>query len=218
HFDQSMEPVLELPKALEEKADSPGDHGSQDPTFLKGGNGAAVQGQPSPCGEEPPCQQLSFRQETLDQQVLEYMEVALFLSPEEQQRRWLAILTTFLKACEQSDGSINFPNIQLLASETSSFLVKEIKKKMNGNSVEDARLLVWQFLQWKGELDSDGYLLLKSIYSLSLYTSVRERLKEFKDVYFQQHSPCGLSYCWQNGGLCLKQETCFILWASMLQE
>ncbi|KAG8137761.1 hypothetical protein E2320_004976, partial [Naja naja] len=146
---------------------------AQDKTCT-GGNGAAVKGQPSHCGEESLCQQLSFRQETLDRQVLEYMEVALFLSPEEQQRRWLAILTTFLKAWEQSDGSIYFPNIQLLASETSSFLVKEIKKKMNGNSVEDARLLVWQFLQWKGELDSDGYLLLKTIYSLSLYTSEQE--------------------------------------------
>ncbi|XP_070799266.1 WD repeat- and FYVE domain-containing protein 4 [Pituophis catenifer annectens] len=174
HFDQSMEPVLELPKALEEKADSPDEHGSQDPTLPEGGHGSAVREQPSQCSEEPPHQQLSFRQETLDRQVLEYMEVALFLSPEEQQRRWLTILTTFLKAWEQSDGSVYFPNIQLLASETSSFLVKEIKKKMNGNPAEDARLLVWQFLQWKGELDSAGYLLLKSIYSLSLYTSEQE--------------------------------------------
>ncbi|XP_032082434.1 WD repeat- and FYVE domain-containing protein 4 isoform X3 [Thamnophis elegans] len=170
HFDQSMEPVLELPKALAEKADSPDEHGSQDPTLPKGGHGAAVRERST----EPPCQQLSFRRETLDRHVSEYMEVALFLSPEEQQRRWLPILAAFLKAWEQSDGSIYFPNIQLLASETSSFLVKEIKTKMNGNPAEDARLLVWQFLQWKGELDSAGYLLLKSIYSLSLYTSEQE--------------------------------------------
>ncbi|KAM3836501.1 WD repeat- and FYVE domain-containing protein 4 [Vipera latastei] len=169
-----MEPVLELPKPLEEKADSPEEHGSQDPTLPEGGNGAAAKVQPSGRSEEPPCQQLPFRPETLDRQVLEYTEAALFLSPEEQQRRWLSILATFLKAWERSDGSIYFPNILLLASETSSFLVKEIKKKMNGNPTEAARPLVWQFLQWKGELDSDGYLLLKSIYLLLLYSSEQE--------------------------------------------
>ncbi|XP_039224532.1 WD repeat- and FYVE domain-containing protein 4-like isoform X2 [Crotalus tigris] len=169
-----MEPVLELPKPPEEKADSPEEHGSQDPSLPEGGNGTAAKAQPSHRSKEPPCQQLPFRPETLDQQVLEYMEAALFLSPEEQQRRWLSILTTFLKAWERSDGGICFPNIPLLASETSSFLVKEIKKKMNGNPTEAAGPLVWQFLQWKGELDSDGYLLLKSIYLLSLYSSEQE--------------------------------------------
>ncbi|XP_025028372.1 WD repeat- and FYVE domain-containing protein 4-like, partial [Python bivittatus] len=169
-----MEPVLELPKQLEEKTDSPDEHGSQDPILPEGGNVMAIKEQPSHCSEEYSCQQLSFLKETLDRQVLEYVEVALFLSPEEQQRRLLAILTIFLKAWEQSDGSIYFPNIQLLASETSSLLVKEIKKKMNGNPAEEAQLLVWQFLQWKADLDSDGYLLLKSIYLLSLYTSEQE--------------------------------------------
>ncbi|XP_063160442.1 WD repeat- and FYVE domain-containing protein 4 [Candoia aspera] len=177
----------------------------------------AIKVQPSHGSEENPCQPLSILKETLDRQVLEYMEVALLLSPEEQQRRLLAILSIFLKAWEQSDGSIYFPNIQLLASETSSLLVKEIKKKMNGNP-EEAQLLVWQFLQWKTDLDSAGYLLLKSVYLLSLYTSEQElqwniiksglpvTLLQCLYLFFVFPWEVALGYSEENQGECETQE------------
>ncbi|NXN76147.1 WDFY4 protein, partial [Himantopus himantopus] len=104
--------------------------------------------------------------ETLGRQFVEYEQMAPFLIPEEQQRRLLDFLPFFLKAWEQSAGVIVFPNIQLLASEVSKLLTKEIKRNLNGKPAEEARLALEQLLQQKGEAE-DGRLLLKSVYLLS---------------------------------------------------
>ncbi|NXP47087.1 WDFY4 protein, partial [Heliornis fulica] len=104
--------------------------------------------------------------ETLAREFVEYEQVAPFLIPEEQQRRLLDFLPLFLKTWEQSAGVVVFPNIQLLASEVSKLLTKEIKRNLNGKSAEEARLALEKLLQWKGEA-KDGHLLLKSVYLLS---------------------------------------------------
>ncbi|NXE10849.1 WDFY4 protein, partial [Lophotis ruficrista] len=104
--------------------------------------------------------------ETLGRQFVEYEQVAPFLIPEEQERRLLGFLPLFLKAWEQSAGVIVFPNIQLLASEVSKLLTKEIKRNLNGKPAEEARLALEQLLKHKGEAE-DGHLLLKSVYLLS---------------------------------------------------
>ncbi|XP_031463573.1 WD repeat- and FYVE domain-containing protein 4 isoform X1 [Phasianus colchicus] len=104
--------------------------------------------------------------EALCKQFVEYEQVAPFLIPEEQQRRLLDFLPLFLKAWEQSAGVIVFPSVQLLASEVSKLLTKEIKRTLNGKSAEEARLALEHLLQQKGEVE-DGHLLLKSVYLLS---------------------------------------------------
>ncbi|NXP81494.1 WDFY4 protein, partial [Ramphastos sulfuratus] len=104
--------------------------------------------------------------ETLNRQFVEYEQMVPFLIPEERQRRLLDFLSLFLKVWEQSPGVIVFPNIQLLASEVSKLLTKEIKKNLNGKPAEEARLALEQLLQQKGEAEN-GHLLLKSAYLLS---------------------------------------------------
>ncbi|NWR71124.1 WDFY4 protein, partial [Centropus unirufus] len=104
--------------------------------------------------------------EDLARQFVEYEQVSQFLIPEEQQRRLLDFLPLFLKAWDQSAGVIVFPNIQLLASEVSKLLTKEIKKTLNGKPAEEARLALEQLLQQKEE-GGDGHLLLKSVYLFS---------------------------------------------------
>ncbi|XP_010219139.1 PREDICTED: LOW QUALITY PROTEIN: WD repeat- and FYVE domain-containing protein 4 [Tinamus guttatus] len=104
--------------------------------------------------------------ETLARQFVEYEQVAPFLIAEEQKRRLLDFLPLFLKAWEQSAGTIVFPNIQLLASEVAKLLTKEIKKNLNGKPAEEARLALEQLLQQKREVE-DGHVLLKSVYLLS---------------------------------------------------
>uniref|UniRef100_H0ZCV3 Uncharacterized protein n=1 Tax=Taeniopygia guttata TaxID=59729 RepID=H0ZCV3_TAEGU len=61
---------------------------------------------------------------------------------------------------------ILFPNIQLLASEASKLLTKEIERNLSGKPAEEARLALEQLLKQKGEA-GDGHLLLKSVYLLS---------------------------------------------------
>ncbi|NXK94622.1 WDFY4 protein, partial [Formicarius rufipectus] len=104
--------------------------------------------------------------ETLAKQFVEYEQMAPFLIPEDQQRRLLDFLPLFLKAWEQSTEVVVFPNIQLLASEVSKLLTKEIKRNFNGKPAEEARLALEQFLQQRVEAE-DGHLLLKSVYLLS---------------------------------------------------
>ncbi|XP_071604885.1 WD repeat- and FYVE domain-containing protein 4 isoform X2 [Heliangelus exortis] len=104
--------------------------------------------------------------ETLGRQFVEYEQVAPFLIPEEQQKRLLDFLLLFLKAWEVSAGVIVFPNIQLLASEVSKLLTKEIERNLNGKPAEEARLALDRLLQQKGEA-KDVHLLLKSVYVLS---------------------------------------------------
>ncbi|XP_021253682.1 WD repeat- and FYVE domain-containing protein 4 isoform X2 [Numida meleagris] len=117
-------------------------------------------------GKDKMPQSHTLQWETLGRQFVEYEQVAPFLIPEEQQRRLLDFLPLFLKAWEQSAGVIVFPNIQLLASEVSKLLTKEIKRTVNGKSAEEARLALEHLLQQKGEVE-DGHLLLKSVYLLS---------------------------------------------------
>ncbi|KAK4820577.1 hypothetical protein QYF61_001817 [Mycteria americana] len=159
HF--SMDKAAELTWQLE---DSPGKAGQQEQS-PDDGDKAEVPGQPAHSKDKPP-QSHTLQWETLGRQFVEYEQVAPFLIPEEQQRRLLEFLPLFLKAWEDSAGVMVFPNIQLLASEVSKLLTKEIKKNLNGKPAEEARLALEQLLQQKGEAE-DGRLLLKSVYLLS---------------------------------------------------
>ncbi|XP_055577181.1 WD repeat- and FYVE domain-containing protein 4 isoform X4 [Falco biarmicus] len=129
------------------------------------GDKAEELGRPAHDKDKPP-QSHNLQWENLGRQFVEYEQVAPFLIPEEKQRRLLEFLPLFLKAWEQSGGVIIFPNIQLLASEVSKLLTKEIKRNLNGKPAEQARLALEQLLQQKGEAE-DGHLLLKSVYLLS---------------------------------------------------
>ncbi|XP_071420399.1 WD repeat- and FYVE domain-containing protein 4 isoform X5 [Pithys albifrons albifrons] len=129
------------------------------------GDIAEVPEQPAHSKDKLP-QSHTLQWETLGKQFVEYEQVAQFLIPEDQQRRLLDFLPLFLKAWEQSAGVVVFPNIQLLASEVSKLLTKEIKRNLNGKPAEEARLALEQFLQRKVEAE-DGHLLLKSVYLLS---------------------------------------------------
>ncbi|XP_056350777.1 WD repeat- and FYVE domain-containing protein 4 [Oenanthe melanoleuca] len=144
--------------------DSPGSAGQQEQS-PGGGDTAEVLEQPAHSQDEPP-QSHPLLWETLGKQFVEYEQMAPFLIPEDQQRRLLEFLPPFLKAWEQSAGAVVFPNIQLLASEVSKLLTKEIKRNLNGKPAEEARLALEQLLQQKGEA-GDGHLLLKSVYLLS---------------------------------------------------
>ncbi|XP_035394817.1 WD repeat- and FYVE domain-containing protein 4 [Cygnus atratus] len=149
--------------------DSPGKAGQQEQSPGEVDKAEPL-GQPAHSKDELP-QSHTLQWETLGRQFVEYEQVAPFLIPEEQQRRLMDFLPLFLKAWEQSAGVIVFPNIQLLASEVSKLLTKEIKKNLNGKPAEEARLALEQLLQQKGEVE-DGCLLLKSVYLLS-QTDVR---------------------------------------------
>ncbi|XP_026707231.1 WD repeat- and FYVE domain-containing protein 4 [Athene cunicularia] len=156
-----MDKAAELMWELE---DSPGKAGQQEQSPADVDK-AEVPGQPAHSKDKPP-QSNTLQWETLGRQFVEYEQVAPYLISEEQQRRLLDFLPLFLKAWEQSAGIIVFPNIQLLASEVSKLLTKEIKRKINGKPAEEARLALDQLLQQKGEAE-DGRLLLKSVYLLS---------------------------------------------------
>uniref|UniRef100_A0A8C3MEA8 Uncharacterized protein n=1 Tax=Geospiza parvula TaxID=87175 RepID=A0A8C3MEA8_GEOPR len=81
-------------------------------------------------------------------------------------KTYIIFLPLMIGAWEQSAGVIVFPNIQLLASEVSKLLTKEIKRNLNGKPAEEARVALEQLLKQKGEA-GDGHLLLKSVYLLS---------------------------------------------------
>ncbi|XP_060131096.1 WD repeat- and FYVE domain-containing protein 4 isoform X1 [Zootoca vivipara] len=148
-----MEAELEFPKQLEE--DSPDKNAGQDQT----------QTEPAELSKKDPSECPPFLWETLSKQFMEYGE----MDPAELQSQLLTFLPIFLKAWDQSAGNICFPNTHLLASETSKLLAKEIKKKLNGKPAGEAQLAVWQFLQRKEEEEpADGYVLLRSVYLLSL--------------------------------------------------
>ncbi|KAF2979672.1 hypothetical protein EK904_003027 [Melospiza melodia maxima] len=163
-----MDQAAELLWQLEESPDNTGQQ-EQSP-----GDGDTAEGleQPAhskdeqPHGKDEPLQSHTILWDTLGKQFVEYEQVAPFLIPEEQQRRLLEFLPLFLKAWEQSAGVIVFPNIQLLASEVSKLLTKEIKRNLNGKPAEEARLALEQLLKQKEEA-GDGHLLLKSVYLLS---------------------------------------------------
>ncbi|OWK58185.1 WD repeat- and FYVE domain-containing protein 4 [Lonchura striata] len=156
-----MDKAAELMWQLEESPDNAGQQ-EQSPDD---GDTAEVLEQPAHSKDELP-QSHTLLWETLGKQFVEYEQVAPFLMPEDQQRKLLEFLPLFLKAWEQSAGVITFPNIQLLASEVSKLLTKEIERNLNGKPAEEARLALEQLLKQKGEA-GDGHLLLKSVYLLS---------------------------------------------------
>ncbi|XP_041874799.1 WD repeat- and FYVE domain-containing protein 4 isoform X4 [Corvus kubaryi] len=156
-----MDKAAELVWQLEDTSDKAGQQ-QQSPDD---GDTAEALEQPVHSKDELP-QSHTLQWETLGKQFVEYEQVAPFLIPEDQQRRLLEFLPLFLKAWEQSAGVIVFPNIQLLASEVSKLLTKEIKRNLNGKPAEEALLSLEKLLQKKGEA-GDGHLLLKSVYLLS---------------------------------------------------
>ncbi|XP_058155114.1 WD repeat- and FYVE domain-containing protein 4 isoform X2 [Dasypus novemcinctus] len=99
--------------------------------------------------------------ETLERKFLEFKQLT-FRSPEERRKSLLALLPLFLKAWEHSVGIICFPSLQRLAEDVSSQLAQELQEALVGKPAEQARAAAGQLLQWKGDADQGGYLLLKS--------------------------------------------------------
>ncbi|XP_025736364.1 WD repeat- and FYVE domain-containing protein 4 isoform X2 [Callorhinus ursinus] len=104
--------------------------------------------------------------EMLERKFLEYQKLA-HESPAEHQQSLLNLLPLFLKAWENSVGIICFPSLQRLAEDTSNQLAQEIQKALVGKPAEQAREAAGQLLRWKGDVDQDGYLLLKSVFVLT---------------------------------------------------
>ncbi|XP_064125927.1 WD repeat- and FYVE domain-containing protein 4 isoform X4 [Loxodonta africana] len=55
----------------------------------------------------------------------------------------------------------------MLAEDVSHQLAQDIQKALAGKPAEQARAVAGQLLQWKGDVDQGGYLLLKSAYVLT---------------------------------------------------
>ncbi|XP_075384037.1 WD repeat- and FYVE domain-containing protein 4 [Tenrec ecaudatus] len=104
--------------------------------------------------------------EVVEEKFLEYKQVA-FGTPYERQKSLLNLLSLFLKAWKHSVGIICFPSIQMLAEDVSDHLAQEIQMALAGKPAEQARVVTGKLLQWKGDMDQDGYLLLKSVYVLT---------------------------------------------------
>ncbi|XP_073935486.1 WD repeat- and FYVE domain-containing protein 4 isoform X3 [Castor canadensis] len=102
----------------------------------------------------------------LETKFLEYQQLT-HQNPDEHRKSLLSLLPLFLKAWEHSVGIICFPSLQRLAEDVSDQLAQEIQKALAGKPAEQARAAAGQLLQWKGDLDQDGYLLLKSVYVLT---------------------------------------------------
>ncbi|XP_049646593.1 WD repeat- and FYVE domain-containing protein 4 [Suncus etruscus] len=103
--------------------------------------------------------------EKLEERFLEYKELT-HRNPSESQKNLLSLLPLFLKAWEHSVGIINFPSLQELAEDVSNQFAQEIQKALEGKPAEQARVATEQLLQWTGNSDHVGYLLLKSVYVL----------------------------------------------------
>ncbi|XP_057164793.1 WD repeat- and FYVE domain-containing protein 4 isoform X4 [Ursus arctos] len=104
--------------------------------------------------------------EMLEKKFLEYQKLA-HGSPSEHQQSLLNLLPLFLKAWENSVGIICFPSLQRLAEDISNQLAQEIQKALAGKPAEQAREAAGQLLRWKGDVDQDGSLLLKSVFVLT---------------------------------------------------
>nr|XP_057154869.1 WD repeat- and FYVE domain-containing protein 4 isoform X3 [Pan paniscus] len=102
----------------------------------------------------------------LERKFLEYQQLT-HKSPIERQKSLLSLLPLFLKAWEHSVGIICFPSLQRLAEDVSDQLAQQLQKALVGKPAEQARLAAGQLLWWKGDMDQDGYLLLKSVYVLT---------------------------------------------------
>ncbi|XP_029465484.1 WD repeat- and FYVE domain-containing protein 4 [Rhinatrema bivittatum] len=105
--------------------------------------------------------------ETLSKQFQDYQQSSQYLIPEEQQNKLWQLLPLFLKACEHTAGVLSLPNTDLLGIELSRLLAIELRKKISNKPAEEARRVADQFLQRKGGVENEGYLLLKSVYLLS---------------------------------------------------
>nr|XP_048277556.1 WD repeat- and FYVE domain-containing protein 4 isoform X1 [Myodes glareolus]XP_048277557.1 WD repeat- and FYVE domain-containing protein 4 isoform X1 [Myodes glareolus]XP_048277558.1 WD repeat- and FYVE domain-containing protein 4 isoform X1 [Myodes glareolus]XP_048277559.1 WD repeat- and FYVE domain-containing protein 4 isoform X1 [Myodes glareolus]XP_048277560.1 WD repeat- and FYVE domain-containing protein 4 isoform X1 [Myodes glareolus]XP_048277561.1 WD repeat- and FYVE domain-containi len=104
--------------------------------------------------------------DTLEKKFLEYQQLT-HKNPEERRKNLLSLLPLFLKAWEHSVGIICFRSLQRLAEDVSDQLAQEIQQALAGKPAEQARAAVGQLLRWKGDMDQDGYLLLKSVYVLT---------------------------------------------------
>ncbi|XP_054292971.1 WD repeat- and FYVE domain-containing protein 4 isoform X3 [Pongo pygmaeus] len=102
----------------------------------------------------------------LERKFLEYQQLT-HKSPIEHQKSLLSLLPLFLKAWEHSVGIICFPSLQRLAEDVSDQLAQQLQQALVGKPAEQARLAAGQLLWWKGDMDQDGYLLLKSAYVLT---------------------------------------------------
>ncbi|XP_023085965.1 WD repeat- and FYVE domain-containing protein 4 isoform X2 [Piliocolobus tephrosceles] len=117
-----------------------------------------------PCGGQSPGPTALW--DMLERKFLEYQQLT-HKSPTERQKSLLSLLPLFLKAWEHSVGIICFPSLQRLAEDVSDQLAQQLQKALVGKPAEQARLAAGQLLWWKGDVDQDGYLLLKSVYVLT---------------------------------------------------
>uniref|UniRef100_A0A8D2AKB2 WDFY family member 4 n=1 Tax=Sciurus vulgaris TaxID=55149 RepID=A0A8D2AKB2_SCIVU len=143
---------------LSKAKDIPGD-----PGFKNEGQSTAVQPE-FPLGEQSPCPTDLW--DMLERKFLEYQQMT-HESADERRKSLLSLLPLFLKAWEHSVGIICFPSLQRLAEDVSDQLAQEIQKALAGKPAEQARVVAGQLLRWKGDVDQDGYLLLKSVYVLT---------------------------------------------------
>ncbi|EHB02925.1 Protein WDFY4 [Heterocephalus glaber] len=138
----------EFPKA-EDRAEDPG---SQNEGQLD-----------SPPGGQSPSPTALW--DMLERKFLEYQQLA-HGSPGHR-RSLLSLLPLFLKAWEHSVGIICFPSLQRLAEDVSNQLAQQIQRVLAGKPAEQARVAAGQLLRWRGDMDQDGHLLLKSVYVLT---------------------------------------------------
>uniref|UniRef100_A0A8C5NWV7 WD repeat and FYVE domain containing 4 n=1 Tax=Jaculus jaculus TaxID=51337 RepID=A0A8C5NWV7_JACJA len=117
-----------------------------------------------PVGRQPPGP--SDLWDMLEKKFLEYQQLK-HKSPDERRKNLLNLLPLFLKAWEHSVGIICFHSLQSLAEEMSNQLAQEVQEALAGKPAEQARAASGQLLRWKGDVDQDGYLLLKSVYVLT---------------------------------------------------
>ncbi|XP_075866345.1 WD repeat- and FYVE domain-containing protein 4-like isoform X1 [Microcebus murinus] len=136
---------------------------TEDPGSRHGDQPAVVQPE-VPLGGRPPGPTALW--DMLERQFLEYEQLT-HGNPDERQKSLLSLLPLFLKAWEHSVGIICFPSLQRLAEDTCDQLARELQKALSGKPAEKAREAARQLLWWKGDVDQDGHLLLKSVYVLT---------------------------------------------------
>ncbi|XP_031508209.1 WD repeat- and FYVE domain-containing protein 4 isoform X7 [Papio anubis] len=136
---------------------------NEDPGSKSEGQLAAVQPDVPRGGQSPGPTALW---DMLERKFLEYQQLT-HKSPTERQKSLLSLLPLFLKAWEHSVGIICFPSLQRLAEDVSDQLAQQLQKALVGKPAEQARLAAGQLLWWKGDMDQDGHLLLKSVYVLT---------------------------------------------------
>ncbi|KAM4840423.1 WD repeat- and FYVE domain-containing protein 4 isoform X1 [Urocitellus parryii] len=142
---------------------SKAEDGPEDPGLKNEGQSAAVQPE-IPLGRQSPGPTDLW--DMLERKFLEYQQMT-YGSADERRKSLLCLLPLFLKAWEHSVGIICFPSLQRLAEDVSDQLAQEIQKALAGKPAEQARVVAGQLLRCKGDVDRDGYLLLKSVYVLT---------------------------------------------------